>query len=109
MFPCYCLYIYIYIYFFFFFYRWVGGFSAFFWCVLGAWSLGFLGGSQSRVQVEGCRWEAQITLPKGSKVVLFGGLPYRILSMNHKKDLLRSLWVYMTDLRRSVVSLRHRA
>ena len=25
----------------------------------------------------------------------FLGLPYKILNMNHKKELLRSLWVYL--------------
>ena len=29
----------------------------------------------------------------GSLVVPFGGLPYRILNTNHKKELLRGLWV----------------
>ena len=32
-------------------------------------------------------------LPTGSKVVLFWGLPCRILNINHKKELRWSLWV----------------
>ena len=32
-------------------------------------------------------------LPIGSLTVPFGGLVYRILNMDHKKELLRSLWV----------------
>ena len=35
--------------------------------------------------------------PCFSLVVPFLGLPYRILNMNHKKELLRSLWVDSTQ------------
>ena len=38
-------------------------------------------------------------LPIGSLVVPFLGLPYRILNMNHKKELLRSLWVESKEFR----------
>ena len=43
-------------------------------------------GLQSRLKVV-CK------VPIGSLVVPFLGLPYRILNMNHKKELLWSLWV----------------
>ena len=36
-------------------------------------------------------------LPTGSKVLPFWGLPYRILIINHKKELLWSLWVGSKD------------
>ena len=36
-------------------------------------------------------------LPIGSLVVPFWGLPYRILNVNHKKELLRGLWVLATS------------
>ena len=32
-------------------------------------------------------------MPIGSLVVPFWGLPHRILNTNHKKELLRGLWV----------------
>ena len=35
----------------------------------------------------------KLCIPIGSLVVPFLGLPYSILNMNHKKELLRSLWV----------------
>ena len=34
-------------------------------------------------------------IPIGSFVVPFWDMPYRILHMNHKKELLRSLWVFL--------------
>ena len=33
-------------------------------------------------------------VPIGSMVVPYWGLPYRILNINHKKELLWSLWVF---------------
>ena len=34
-----------------------------------------------------------LSLPRGPLVAPFWGLPYRVLNVSHKKELLRGLWV----------------
>ena len=54
-------------------------------------------GSVSRImstQAQNSRFLSAV--PLGSQVVPFWGLPYRILSMNHKKELPGSLWAPKT-------------
>ena len=43
-----------------------------------------------------CSINFGLNVPTASLVVPFLGVPYRILNMNHKKELLWSLWVVPT-------------
>ena len=41
---------------------------------------------------------SRIPIPIGPQVAPFWGLPYRILNINHKKELLRGLWVTLNPI-----------
>ena len=51
-----------------------------------------------------CLKESYTHRPQSSSLL---GLPYRILNINHKKELLRGLWVYTPESWNRVVAMRY--
>ena len=50
---------------------------------------------------------SRVTNTHGPLSSSFVGLPYRILYMNHEKELLRGLWVYILHKKLYCATLRH--